>query len=158
MKIVPIATGGLSLELASADEWSMLTGILRDAKAPGFDLIEKVGAKMVDGEGWDDWAEFVLPDLREGFERHLKTVLKAIETARFEAAGGAGSVQIPEAEMFDWYAALNQARLALEARHQFSEGLMAGSFGTVTPELRAAYYRSQFYGSVQNYLLEYGME
>jgi hypothetical protein len=158
MKIVPTPPGGLALHLEFGEEWSMLTGILRDARTPGFDLVGQVGGKMAGTADAADWAEFVLPDLREGFDQHLKTVLKAIETARFEAAGGPGTVSIPAAEMFDWYATLNQARLALEARYHFGTGPLGGSFAKVDPERLTAYYRSQFYCAVQSHLLDYGME
>jgi hypothetical protein len=156
MKIAPTPPDGLALHVESAEEWSMLTGILRDARTPGFDLIEKLGGKMAGSEGWADWEEFVLPDLREGFDQHLKTVLKAIESARFEAAGGPGTVVIPAAEMFDWYAALNQARLALEAIHHFGTGLLDAPLHKVDERL-TAYFRSQFYCAVQSHLLDFGM-
>jgi hypothetical protein len=158
MKILPTTPAGMALHLESGEEWSMLTGILRDARSPGFDLVEQVGGKMAGTPGADDWEEFVLPDLREGFDQHLKTVLKAIETARFEAAGGPGVVLIPAAQVFDWYAALNQARLALEARHQFGGVPLGSSFSKVSPDTLTAYYRSQFYCAVQSLLLEHGME
>lgn len=157
MKIVATTPDGLALDLESADEWSMLTGILRDARTPGFDVVAQVGSKMADTDDAEDWAEFVLPDLREGFDRHLKTVLKAIETARFEATGGPGTVMIPQAEIFDWYAALNQARLVLEARYHFGSGLSGDSPAKLTPEFLTAYYRSQFYCAVQSHLLDCGL-
>lgn len=158
MKIVLTPPEGLALQLEAPEEWSMLTGILRDARTPGFDGAGQVGAKMADTAAAADWAEFVLPDLRVGFDQHLKTVLKAIETARFEAAGGPGTVRILRAEMFDWYAALNQARLALEARYHFGTSPLGGSLAKVTPLFLTAYYRSQFYCAVQSHLLELGME
>jgi hypothetical protein len=156
MRIQPLPQGGLAIQLESTEEWPMLTGILRDARTPGFDAAGQVGSKMTGAAVRRDWAEFVLPDLREGFDEHLKTVLKAIETARFEAAGGPGTVEISSAEGFAWYASLNQARLALEARYEISTGLPGG--GKLSPELRAAYYRSQFYCGIQSLLLDQGME
>ncbi len=157
MRILTLPQGGLILDLESGEEWSMLTGILRDARTPGFDLVERVGGKMPRNADWDDWVEYVVPDLRDGFDQHLKTVLRAIETARFEAAGGPGAVAIPREQTFDWYATLNQARLALEARHHFGAAPLGGSFGKIDQAHQAAYYRSQFYCAVQSRLLDQGM-
>ncbi|MEO0016732.1 MAG: hypothetical protein RLZZ522_15 [Verrucomicrobiota bacterium] len=155
MRVHPLPQGGLAIQLESTEEWPILSGILRDARMPGFNAAGQVGCKMTGATDRQDWAEFVLPDLREGFEHHLKTVLKAIETARFEAAGGPGAVVISGAESFDWYASLNQARLALEARYQFSAGLPGDSRA---PEQQAALYRTQFYCAIQSLLLDLGLE
>lgn len=158
MRVQPLPQGGLAIQLESTEEWPMLTGVLRDARTPGFNAAGQVGCKMTGATDRKDWAEFVLPDLREGFDEHLKTVLKGIETARFEAAGGPGTVVISGAESFAWYASLNQARLALEARYQFSSRPPGDSSDSVDPELRAAYYRTQFYCGIQSLLLDLGLE
>ena len=158
MRILPTEPAGLVLEVESADEWPMLTGILRDARLAGFDPANHVSGPMRAGDAGGDWEEFVLPELREGFEEHLRTVLKALEDARYKSGGGPASVRIPHGAMFHWYAALNQARLALENRYRFTTGIQENPENGPAAERRSAYYRSQFYCALQCHLLDHGID
>lgn len=156
MKLAPSAEGGLRIEVEDKSDWQMLLGILRDAQDSGFDLAGRVGIKMQQTADWNDWEEFVIPDIREDFLAHLKTVLIAIESARLEAAGGPGHLWIKRDDAFHWYSSLNQARLALEAIHQFGAG-EAIDPGQLSQTSLAAFIRSQFYCALQSVLLDNGL-
>ena len=156
MNLAPSPDGGLDLEAADSSDWQMLLGILRDAQTSEFDLATHVGAKMEQNTDWQDWIDYVIPDMKEGFLTHLKAVLIAIETARLQAANGPGVVHITRDNVFHWYSALNQARLALEAIHHLDSG---GSIdpGQLSPAGLKAFIRSRFYLEIQSALLDIGL-
>ena len=156
MKLEASPDGGLRLEVENKSDWHLLLGILRDAQGSGFDLATRVGGKMDQTSDWNDWVELVIPDLREDFLAHLKTVLIAIESARLEAAGGPGFVWIGPDAAFDWYSALNQARLALEATHHLGPGDSVDPHQLSEAGLKA-FIRSHFYFAVQSFLLDMGL-
>lgn len=156
MNLTPTAEGGLELHLDHRAEWLMVASILHDANRPGFDLAAAVGARMADTGDWEDWCEWVLPDLREGFEQHLRTVAAAIEDGAKEGFTQPGTVVIPHDAFFDWYAALNQARLALETKYQFAQKPRIETEDTPTNR-GAAHFRSQFYSFLQGHMLARGL-
>lgn len=157
MKLNSPAAGGLEIHLEHPAEWMLLLALPHDASPPDFDLATGVGARMENTAGWDDWREWVIPDLRDGFHQQLQTVVRAIDAGRGEGGFETGVVVIPRTEFLDWYGALNQARLALEAVHQFGPKPLAIAEDHA-PERRAAYFRSQFYSFLQSNLLEMGLE
>jgi hypothetical protein len=157
MKITPSPTGGLLIAVEEPNDWHLLLDILRDAQGSGFDLATHVGGKMDLSSDWHDWEEFVIPDIREGFLAHLKTLLIAIESARLEAAGGPGLVSIPREDAFHWYSALNQARLAIEAAHHLGPGDTIDPSQLSQARLKA-FLRSQFYCAIQSFLLDSGFD
>lgn len=156
MNLTSTADGGIELHLDHRAEWLMVASILHDANRPGFDLAAAVGAPMADKEDWEDWREWVLPDLREGFQQHLRTVAAAIEAAAKEDFSQPGTVVIPHDAFFDWYAALNQARLALETKYQFGQKPRIETGDTPTKR-EAAHFRSQFYSFLQSHMLDRGL-
>lgn len=157
MKITPAPPGDLCIEVEDANDWHLLLGILRDAQGSGFDLATHVGAKMDQPSDWHDWEEYVIPDIREGFLAHLKTLLIAIESARLESAGGHGFLSIPREHAFHWYSALNQARLAIEAAHHLGPGETIDPSQLSQASLNA-FLRSQFYCAIQSFLLDSGLD
>ncbi|MCF7676084.1 MAG: hypothetical protein K9N23_15515 [Akkermansiaceae bacterium] len=156
MNLTSTADGGIELHLEHQAEWLMVASILHDANRPGFDLAAAVGARMADTEDWEDWSEWVLPDLREGFQQHLRTVAAAIEVGAQQGFIQPGTVVIPRDAFFDWYAALNQARLALESKYQFGQKSRIETEDTPTKR-GAAHFRSQFYNFLQAHLLDRGL-
>lgn len=68
-----------------------------------------------------DWQEYVQPGLRQLFESALETVRR--DLADFPPAEPAleHTLRIPVAHLEKWLNALNQARLALAARHNVTE-------------------------------------
>lgn len=156
MKLFPSPEGGLHIKIEVVDDWHLLLGILHDAQSSGLDLATHLGSMMDQSTGWNDWQDYVIPDIREGFLQDLKSLLLAIESARLEAAGGPGNLHITCEDAFRWYSALNQARLAIEEIHHFGPGENI-NINDLSPARLAAYLRSQFYCAIQSALLDQGL-
>lgn len=149
MKVAPTLKGGLRIDVETPLDWMILRCISHDARGGGIDLADRVSAKMAGDEGLDDWEEFVLPELRDSFNSQLE----AIEAAIAHAGDGEepGEVFITREDSELWYGGLNQARLALEERY----GLSSAEASEMTPGKRSAWYRAQFYLTVQSLLLDH---
>lgn len=148
--------GGLRIDVECDADWHLFNMIIIDAVSCDRALAERLADAMGDGEMANDWSEWVVPELAECFEAELAHVKKVIDTVRSEAPSGVASLWIKPSDAQRWYGALNQARLALEARHHFgpSEGI---DFEKLTHEKRGAFMRSQFYCALQSALLEHAM-
>lgn len=151
MKVAPVLKGGLRIDVESPMDWMVLRCIPYDARAGGLDLADRVSAPMDGDEGIGDWREFVLPDLRDGFNAQLAAIEAAVNSSGDE--DGPGQVFIPKEDAELWYGGLNQARLALEERY----GLSDAALPDMTPGKRSAWFRSQFYLHVQSLLLDHVM-
>jgi hypothetical protein len=151
MKVGPTLQGGLRIDVESPLDWMVLRCIPYDARGGDFDLADRVSAPMAKDEGVEDWREFVVPDLRDGFNSQLETIEQALAGAGDDDEPGQIFIQKGDAEL--WYGGLNQARLALEERYGFSDEDPT----TMTPGERSAWFRSQFYLHVQSVLLEHVM-
>lgn len=156
MRISPTAEGGLRLDLEDGTDWLMLAGIAHDATSCDEPLAGRLGRLVTDEDIAEDWREFIQPEVAEGFEADLAHVLAALERARQDSAGDAGSLWIPRGEALRWYSALNQARLALEDRHQFGPGERIDP-AALADDARTAFLRSQFYCAFQSLLLGHAM-
>ena len=77
-----------------------------------------------DAEADADWREYIEPGLRELFKSHTDIVAADIATARQKE--DASTLTIPAAHARAWIHTLNQARLALGARHGVTEEDTAG--------------------------------
>lgn len=76
---------------------------------------EPVAAKEVGVR--EEWAEYVRPELREGFENASTTVEADLETLR----AGENHMLIPRGHVDAWLNTLNQARLVLAAKYDVTE-------------------------------------
>ena len=157
MKAMPTLEGGLRIDTEDASDWELLRSIIADANGCEADLASRLGALISEEAGSEDWEEYIVPDLREGFKDELAQVGAAIEAAIHHASGAAGPIWITPDDIFPWYSSLNQARLAIEEHFQFGQREIGG-LKKLTPERRAAYLRSQFYSAVQGLLLEHVMK
>lgn len=157
MKAMPTLEGGLRLDAENAADWNVLRAIVADANGCTTDLASRLGGMVSEEAGAQDWEEFVVPDLREGFQDELAQVGTSIESASFHAHDGPGPIWIPREHVFAWYSALNQARLALEEQYAFGPG-EAVVAENLTPEAAAAFIRTRFYCAVQGLLLEHVMK
>ena len=156
MKALPTLEGGLRIDTDQPGDWDVLRSIITDANSHKDDLANRLGAWIGEEAGSEDWQEYIVPDLREGFQDDLHLVGAAIEAAIFHAAGGYGSVWITPEDGFSWYSSLNQARLASEENFQFGAGEDMEKINR-TVQGRAAYIRTRFYSVIQELLLEHVM-
>lgn len=147
MKAAPTLDGRIRLDLEDAIDLAVLRAIIADARGRDDDLAGRLAAGMDAGVA-DDWADYVLPELRESFDGQLA----AIATALSEVAPG-GALFITRDDAEAWFGGLNQARLALEARF----GLAAADEGSLKGEARSAGIRSHFYQMLQGLLLHFLM-
>jgi hypothetical protein len=153
MKISPTLEGGLRIDVEDAGDWAVLLGITRDAVAHDEKLSRRLGGLITAEELADDWREFVVPGLEDGFHADLEHVAAVIRAAE---SGGSGRLWITRENAWHWYSALNQARLALHEIHQFqSDGEISPS--DLEPGRRGAFLRSQFYCAFQTLLLDHVM-
>lgn len=154
MKLSASPMDGIELILEEPHDWLMVMAVLHDANDRDFDLAGSLGAVAEASGQWEDWKEWVLPDLREGFADNLRHVVRAIKDAQSEAFPGPGTIKIPPDDYFPWYATLNQARLALEAKHRLTADPPAPDQDA---DRWAAFVRSQFYSMLQSQFLNLGL-
>lgn len=149
--------GGLRLDVEEASDWMLLQGITSDAVSCDEHLADRLAKLITTEEVADDWKEYIVPDLQEGFSNDVLHVTTAIASAQLESGGGQGSLWITPGDAMQWYSALNQARLAIEERYHFgpSENIRAAS---LPPSYRLPFMRSQFYCAVQSMLMEFVMK
>jgi len=148
MKVIPTLEGGLSIQPESDIDWSVLEMIVTDIGRPAH-LAESLADLMDDESEWDEW---VVPDLAEGFNSQTSFVAKAVQRSREQSEG---SVIISPYDAIHWYGALNQARLALQARYKLDA---MESLDSISTEVVEAFYRDRFYASLQGLLLEFVMD
>jgi len=158
MKAMPTLEGGLRLDTEDPSDWELLRAVIADAHVSTTeDLANRMGNLITEEAGAEDWEEYIVPDLREGFQDELAEVGAAIESAIVEADGQAGPIWITPENAYPWYSALNQARLALEEQFKFGPSEELG-VETLSPVRAAAFLRSKFYCAIQSLLLEYVMK
>jgi len=154
MKIEPTLEGGLRVDMESPLDWHVLMAIVHDARGVDKDLADRLGGLIEEDAGAEDWQEFVVPELREGFDDQLRAVAEAIGSAMHESQDGVGSVRIRRTDGAVWYGALNQARLALEELHHLSAGMPDALDEDQELEWRSASARSYLYGKIQHFLFD----
>ncbi len=155
---MPTLEGGLRIDIEDSSDWELLRSIITDATVTGdSDLASNLGGLMDDDADGGDWREYVVPDLREAFQDELAQVAATIESAIVLANGGPGPVRITREDVFPWYSALNQARLAIEDQFHFGNADLLDPV-TLSPARAAGFIRSRFYCTIQSLLLDYVME
>jgi hypothetical protein len=160
MRLLPTLEGGLRLEIESPTDWLVLEAIQHDALDGGEDrLPQRLGALM---DEQSEWEEVVIPDLKSLFNGQISCVVEGVtrgqEAVEVGAAKASGEVQIPKEDAENWYGALNQARLALEARYKFGPSEEIEDLEEFPDEKRSAYVRNQFYSALQGVLLNYVLD
>lgn len=80
----------------------------------------------------EDWQQFVEPELAKLFQSALQVIQRDLKKLRIDSANGEGTLSVAYDHLESWIHGLNQARLVLSERHQFSEEEME------KPPLRAA--------------------
>jgi hypothetical protein len=69
----------------------------------------------------EDWREYVQPELRQLFQSAREVVRGDLEDFPPDPVSDAMSLRLPVSHLESWLSALNQARLALAARHHVTE-------------------------------------
>lgn len=100
-----------------------------------------------------DWENYVLPDLADHFRGVQNVVAKDLSALHIDAHDETGTVHIHVKHLDDWIHCLNQARLALAARYDFSEPDMDGPLPDVHDDRSAALFKVHFYGFLQECFL-----
>ena len=149
MTIAPTLAGGLKLLPEEERDWYLLLEIAQDGDA---DLAKHFADLMDEDSMWED---IVMPELESDFSKQRETVMKAVVKAK---KAGEDEVVIEPADADAWYGALNQARLAMEAKYRFGPRELSDPSQLQSNEMRSAYYRNDFYCTVQSLLLEYVMD
>ncbi len=155
MKASPDAEGNLFLHVETPSDWEILSGIAPDGA--GCNLAEAMGGLMQDGPAGRDWKDFVVPELADAFSKQSEFIACAVAGAQAKAHGGPGSILIRRVEAEIWYGALNQARLALENRHELASVNTPEEVMDMSRARRSAFFRSDTYLRIQSILLDYMM-
>lgn len=155
MNVIPTLEGGLRIDADSEMDWHVLESIHPDANLGATDLASRLGLPMESDPHADDWKEFVVPELQDGFRDQLHRVALMIGDARKEAKEGKASIWITREDGMVWYGALNQARLAIEDRFRFGPSDEWNIEIEQDPLRKAAFMRARFYQIVQGMLLDY---
>ena len=104
----------------------------------------------------DEWRQYVTPELRRLFESATETLAADLDrVAPMGSEAGNFAVRIPLNHCDAWLNALNQARLALAARHAVTEADMESKFPLIVRSERDfALLQIHFYGLLQEFLIE----
>jgi Domain of unknown function (DUF2017) len=100
-----------------------------------------------------DWREYVEPDLRRLFQDALDVVAEDVQRLKPEGRKRGESLRIPVKNLEAWIHALNQARLAIAARNDFSEKDMDGRVPIEGDARALSLFQVHFYGFLQECFL-----
>jgi hypothetical protein len=100
-----------------------------------------------------DWHEYVEPDLQRLFQDALDLVGADVQRLAPEGRKRGYALHIPVKNLEAWIHALNQARLAIAARSDFSERDMSGGVSLEGDARALALFQVHFYGFLQECFL-----
>lgn len=101
-----------------------------------------------------DWKAYVEPDLRDIFRNAQEIVVDDLRTFSLPDSGEPTTLQIPQKHLEAWIHTLNQARLAIAARHDFTEQDMESRISPVGDARSLALFQIHFYGFLQECFLQ----
>jgi hypothetical protein len=105
----------------------------------------------------DDWKAHVQPGLFEKFQDARNTVLADLGSVR--QVKDLFAIEIPIGHVMAWVNAVNQARLAIAATHDFQEEDMGGELPIPPKTARdLALLEMEFFGHVQEFLVAFLMQ
>jgi len=147
MKLTPTLDGGFRIDTEHDGDWVLLQSIIDDADPEK--LAHQLSESIASSEISEDWRDFVLPDLIEGFNSDLATVREALKRAN----GGENPepIHVPPKESMAWYSSLNQARLNLEECFHFDLNV-ASKHEDIARKM--AFLRSRIYLELQSLILD----
>ena len=102
-----------------------------------------------------EWKLYVEPELRRLFRSATETVAADLEQLNGKEKPFANrTLRIPTEHADAWLNALNQARLVLAAKHQFSESELCDHYRSPVGSRRAlSLFQINFYGFLQEFIL-----
>jgi hypothetical protein len=103
-----------------------------------------------------DWESYVEPELAQIFQSANETVTRDLTQCEEEKHGADKeySLRIPASHLDAWLSSLNQARLALAARHGFTEtDLDHDNLASVSTARELSLFQIHFYGFLQECIL-----
>ncbi|MDQ3623857.1 MAG: DUF2017 family protein [Verrucomicrobiota bacterium] len=100
-----------------------------------------------------DWQSYVEPDLRELFQSSLDVIRADLESLPAKVALEFAALRIPVKHLEPWIQGLNQARLALAAKYDFTERDMEGIDPDAGDARAFALFQIHFYGFLQECFL-----
>jgi hypothetical protein len=101
----------------------------------------------------EDWKNYVQPDLRELFRSAQEVVTKDLKNFPAEDSGDDHILLLPVEHLEDWIHCLNQARLALSARFEFTEHDLEEPLPFHGDQRALALFQVHFYGFLQECFL-----
>lgn len=104
-----------------------------------------------DAEADQEWCENVVPEMRELFQSHVDVVTG--DLAAMKEAGDSFTLNIPVQNARAWIHTLNQARLALGAKHGVTDDDTAGRKRRTTGAKAFALMQIDFYAMLLSLLL-----
>ncbi len=105
-----------------------------------------------DEEMDDEWREHVEPGLRELFASHTDLVRADLATL---AEAENATLTVPTSHAAAWVHTLNQARLALAARHDITQADMEGERPPKTHDTAFAMLQIEIYGAILGLILQH---
>ncbi|MGB8165941.1 MAG: DUF2017 family protein, partial [Chthoniobacteraceae bacterium] len=104
-------------------------------------------------EADEEWREYVEPGLRELFLDAVSIVREDLKDFPAKPGAGPRTLRLSVMHLDAWIHALNQARLALAARHGFSERELEHEISAEGGARAFALFQIHFYGLLQEFFL-----
>jgi hypothetical protein len=117
-------------------------------------LFSKPSEDPEESEFFEDWQEYVEPELRHIFQSALEVIDRDLTNLREESPDQGSELTIPLNHLESWIHGLNQARLTLSARHAFSEEDMERILPLAGDPHSLALLQVRFYGILQELFLQ----
>ncbi len=112
-------------------------------------------ANAEDHEACEEWKLYVQPELRRLFQSATETVAADLEQLNGGAKPFANcTLRIPASNADAWLNALNQARLVIAAKYNFTESELCDHYRSPIGSRRdLSLFQVNFYGFLQEYIL-----
>ena len=150
-----------TLEVSEVDPFlaELLRQIPASAQTEGVPAVEQrifsAPAAATETDFRADWKSYVEPGLRRLFQTATETVASDLRQLEVnEKAFANCCLRIPVAHSEAWLNALNQARLALAARYDFTEAELCDHYRSPIGSRRdLSLFQVNFYGFLQEFIL-----
>ena len=100
-----------------------------------------------------DWKSYVEPDLRQLFQSSLETIAEDLAPLAPPRSKGPDTLRLPVSHLEAWIHGLNQARLAIVARHGLTERELENAVAVEDEGRAFAILQTHFYAVLQQAFL-----